>query len=87
MFLGQPVNDLLHGKTGADDLRFDLISDAHKNLLFFRYENSEAGFDFRKPASLFGVIFCFPEIRWKRGGQCSLRKRGVSTFRIRVTLL
>ena len=74
LFLGQTVNQLLHGKSGADDLRLDFISDAHKNLLFFRDENSEAGSRFRKPASLFGVIFCFPKIRWKRGGRCHLRK-------------
>lgn len=74
VFISQSVNDLLHRKTGTNDLRFDLISDAHKILLFFRDENSEAGFCFRKPASLFGVIFCLSEIRWKSGGQCPLCK-------------
>ena len=68
VFLGQPVNHLLHGKSGADDLRLDLISDAHKILPNSCDENSEVGLRFRKPASLFGVIFCFSKIRWKRGG-------------------
>lgn len=85
LFLGQTVNQLLHGKSGADDLRLDLISDAHKILPIFCDENSEAGLRFRKPASLCGEIFYFPEIRWKSGGRCPLRKRGVSTFRNRVT--
>ena len=40
------------------------VTDLKRNYdtLFFRYENSEAGFCFRKPASLFGVIFCFSKI-------------------------
>ena len=74
LFLGQTVNQLLHGKSGADDLCLDLISDAHKILPNFCDENNEAGLRFRKPASLCDVIFCFPEIRWKRGGRCPLRK-------------
>ena len=74
LFLGQTVNQLLHGKSDADDLRLNLISDAHKILPNSRYENSEAGLRFRKPASLCDVIFCFPEIRWKSGGRCPLRK-------------
>ena len=56
------------------DLRLDLISDAHKILPNPCDENSEAGLRFRKPASLCDVIFCFPEIRWKSGGRCLLRK-------------
>ena len=64
-FTMQEVVDLLHDEYGWSDSVSNLSAKLQRESI--RYKEVV-------PASLLGVIFCFPQIRWKRGGRCPLRK-------------